>query len=332
MKKEILLIYTGGTIGMIKDPKKKSLVPFNFDKVLDALPELKNSEIKLSNISIKKPIDSSNMNIQVWIELAQIIKKNYKQYTGFVVLHGTDTMAFSASAMSFLLENLNKAVIFTGSQIPIGVTRTDAKENLITSIEIASSGKINEVGVFFEDQLYRGNRTVKVNTEHFEAFQSPNYPVLAKAGVNIKYTSAIDKKTNEDLIVHTNLSNNVAILKLFPAIKTEIIKTILNSAKGIVIESFGSGNAANNAELLKLLKEAIQKEKVLINITQCLHGRAVEEKYQTSDVFVKSGVLCGKDLTTEAAITKLMFLLGQDISIKEIKKNMQKNLRGEITI
>ena len=186
MNKRILLIYTGGTIGMMKDKVKNTLVPINFDKLLKAIPELKSDEVDLDNISIQKPIDSSNMNPEIWIEIANLIKENYTEYNGFVVLHGSDTMAYTASAISFMLENLNKAVIFTGSQIPIGVRRSDAKANLITAVEIARSGKVHEVCIYFEDQLYKGNRTVKVNTEHFEAFESPNYPVLAEAGVNIK--------------------------------------------------------------------------------------------------------------------------------------------------
>ena len=217
MKKKILLIYTGGTIGMQKDKVKNILVPFNFSKLLDAIPELKSNHIILSNVSTRSPIDSSNMNSKNWIEITNLIKNNYTAYDSFVILHGTDTMAYTASALSFMLENLNKAVILTGSQIPIGERRTDAKENLITSVEIASSKKINEVCIYFEDQLYRGNRTVKINTEHFKAFSSPNFPVLAKAGVKIKYHN-YPKKINKELKVHTEISNDIAILKLFPGI------------------------------------------------------------------------------------------------------------------
>ena len=331
INKRILLIYTGGTIGMVKDKLKKTLVPFNFDELLKAIPELKSEDVDLDTISIANPIDSSNMNTTVWAEIAILIERNYKNYDGFVILHGSDTMAYTASALSFMLEGLNKAVILTGSQIPIGARRSDAKENLITAVEIATSGKVNEVCVFFEDQLYKGSRTVKVNTEHFEAFESPNYPILAEAGVNIKYKSFLNKPQDTKLIIHQSMSNDVAILKLFPGITITTIKAIINSAKGIVIESFGAGNAPNTAELSTLLSTANEKGKIIVNITQCLQGSAVDGQYETSEPFGKSGVISGKDLTTEAAITKLMFLLGKGLSVEEIKTELQKNIRGEIT-
>ena len=331
INKRILLIYTGGTIGMVKDKGKNTLVPFNFDELLKAIPELKSEDVDLDTISITKPIDSSNMNPNVWAEIAILIEENYKKYDGFVTLHGSDTMAYTASALSFMLEGLNKAVILTGSQIPIGARRSDAKENLITAVEIATSGKVSEVCVCFENQLYKGCRTVKVNTEHFEAFESPNYPILAEAGVNIKYKSSLSKPQDTKLIVHQNMSNDVAILKLFPGITITTIKAIINSAKGIVIESFGAGNAPNTPELSTLLSTANEKGKIIVNITQCLQGSAVDGQYETSEPFAKSGVISGEDLTTEAAITKLMFLLGKGLSVEEIKTELQKNIRGEIT-
>jgi len=331
MNKRILLIYTGGTIGMVKHKIKNTLMPFNFDELLKTIPELKSEDVDLDNISISKPIDSSNMDASVWVEIAIIIEEHYEKYKGFVILHGSDTMAYTASALSFMLEGLNKAVILTGSQIPIGSRRSDAKENLITAVEIATSGEVSEVCIFFEDQLYKGNRTVKVNTEHFEAFESPNYPVLAEAGVNIKYKSFLNKSQDAKLIVHQNMSNDVAILKLFPGITITTIKAIIKSAKGIVIESFGAGNAPTTIELSTLLCTANKEGKILVNITQCLQGSAVDGQYETSEPFGKSGVICGKDLTTEATITKLMFLLGKGLSDHEIKTELQKNLRGEIT-
>ena len=332
MKQKILLVYTGGTIGMVKDKVKNTLVPFNFDGLLKAIPELKSDEVDLENISIKSPIDSSNMHPSIWVEIVEIIETNYVNYDGFVILHGTDTMAYTASAFSFMLENLNKAVIFTGSQIPIGARRSDAKENLITAVEIAASGKVREVCIYFEDQLYKANRTVKVNTEHFEAFESPNYPILAEAGVTIKYKSVLKKKGNQELVVHKKISNDIVILKLFPGIKIATIKAIINSAKGIIIESFGAGNASTNAEFTLLFSQGIQQGKIIMNISQCLHGEAVRGQYETNEPFEKAGVICGKDMTTEAAITKLMFLLGIGLSNKEIKLQLQINLRGEITV
>ena len=330
MRKNILLIYTGGTIGMVKHKIKRTLVPFNFDKLLEIIPEIKNEQVNLNNISTLKPIDSSDMNPEKWIEISKLINNNYNSYDGFVVLHGTDTMAYTASALSFMLINLNKPVILTGSQIPIGVRRTDAKENLITSIEIAASERINEVCIFFEDQLYRGNRTVKVNTEHFEAFRSPNFPVLAKAGVNIKYKNSLEKVAGA-FKINTKISNDVAILKLFPGITIATIQAIISSAKGIIIESFGTGNASSASEFYQLLSRANKNGKVLINITQCLHGSTILGSYEASENFRKSGVIFGKDMTTEAAITKLMFLLGRGLTDEEIKDKMTKDLRGEIS-
>ena len=331
MIKNILLIYTGGTIGMIK--KNNTLSPFNFDKLNNAFPELKDCGSILSHITISNPIDSSNMNINQWIELANCIKENYNKYDGFVILHGSDTMAYTASMLSFMLENISKAVILTGSQLPIGIKRTDAKENLITSIEIAGNNIIKEVCVYFEYQLYRGNRVVKVNADNFDAFQSPNYPVLAQAGVKIKYKKQyLSIPSSSKFNIHTNISNDVSVLKLFPSINQEVVRAILDSSSGIILETFGSGNATTENWFIQELEQAIKKEKIIINISQCLSGSVNQGNYQTSELLESIGVISGHDMTTEAALTKLMFLLGSKLNHKQIRKKIETNLRGEITI
>ena len=259
------------------------------------------------------------MNTHVWVEIVDIIEKNYNEYDGFVILHGTDTMSYTASALSFMLENINKAVILTGSQIPIGVRRTDAKENLITAIEIAAMEKINEVCIYFENQLFRGNRTTKINTEDFEAFKSPNFPVLAEVGVKIKFNNNCLTKSNEKLIVHKNLSNNIAILKLYPGIKLEVIALIMKNVKGIVIESFGAGNATDDPRLGKLFEDMINQGKIIINVSQCIHGNIISGEYESSAPFENKNIINGKDITTEAAVTKLMYLLGLSNNDSEIR-------------
>ncbi len=280
------------------------------------------------------------MNPSIWIDLAVIIKSNYKKYDGFVILHGSDTMSYTASALSFMLENLNKPVILTGSQLPIGIIRTDGKENLITAIEIAGAkekGKtlISEVCIYFEYKLYRGNRTYKYNSDHFDAFKSPNYPTLAEAGVEIKYNkNALIKKNKKKLIVHTKIENNIAVLKLFPGINKKITSSILNSKeiKALVLESFGAGNASTETWFINELKRAINKGVIILNITQCSEGKVIQGKYETSSQLKKIGVISGADLTFESAITKLMFLLGQENNINNIKKSLLSNLRGELTV
>jgi len=330
--KNILLIYTGGTIGMQKDPVEKSLKAVDFSKLTSSIPELQNSEIQVHHTSIKQVIDSSNMNKKYWIEIAEIIERNYSEMDGFVVLHGSDTMAYSASALSFMLEGLQKAVIFTGSQIPIGARRTDAKENLITSIEIAASGKIKEVCVYFEDKLLRGNRTVKVNSEQFEAFNSPNFPTLADVGINIKYNKRnFYKSEKESLKVYTKLSEDIAVLKLFPGISEKVVSAILNSANNIIIETFGAGNATNRKWFLKLLENAIEAGKCIVNCSQCLAGEVTQGKYETSSELHKIGIISANDMTTETAITKLMFLDGLCDTTEEKKSLFIKPLRGEIS-
>ena len=339
-KSSVLLIYTGGTIGMMQDVVTGELKPFDFKTLTQQIPELKKFDIELSSIAFAKPIDSSNMHPVVWIELAKIIKDNYSKYDGFVILHGSDTMSFTASALSFMLENLNKPVILTGSQLPIGIIRTDGKENLITAIEIAGSkvkGKplVNEVCIYFEYKLYRGNRTFKYNSSHFDAFKSPNYPALAEAGVNIQYNkSALLKPTKKALKVHTHMDNDIAVLKLFPGISKKITSAIINTPgiKAIVLETFGAGNTTTQEWFTNELKKAIAKGIVILNITQCLEGRVIQGMYETSSHLKKMGVIGGADMTFESAITKLMFLLGQKLNSTQIKKQLLGNLRGELTI
>jgi L-asparaginase len=330
MKNSVLLIYTGGTIGMVKG-SDGSLQPFDFDNFTAEIPELKKLEVQLDSIAFDEPIDSSNMQPSIWSKLAKLIETHYHSYDGFVILHGSDTMAYSASALSFLLENLDKAVIFTGSQLPIGIRRTDAKENLITSIEIAASGQCREVAVYFEYKLMRGNRTVKVNAEHFEAFQSPNYPALAEAGVNIKYHSSY-KPCHKDLIAHQEMAEEVAVLKLFPGINKASVEALLQSKnKAVVIETYGAGNAPTQSWFVEAIKAALAEGKVILNVSQCLAGSVNQNLYETGKQLSALGVISGGDMTTEAAVTKLMFLLAQRMSKDELQEQLQKSLRGEVS-
>ncbi len=338
-KSSVLLIYTGGTIGMMQDVHTGELKPFDFNSLSRQIPELGKFDIALSTISFKKPIDSSNMHPDTWIELATIVGNNYSKYDGFVILHGSDTMSFTASALSFMLENLAKPVVLTGSQLPIGIIRTDGKENLITAIEIAGAkqkGKpvINEVCIYFEYKLYRGNRTFKYNSSHFDAFRSPNYPPLAEAGVTINYNkSALLSRPVKPFKVHTRLNNNIVVLKLFPGISREITTLILSApgTKAILLETFGAGNATTQKWFIELLRKAIAQDIIVLNITQCHEGKVIQGMYETSSALKKAGVTGGEDLTFESAVTKLMFLLGTGKTTKEIKKMLSHNLRGELS-
>ena len=335
----ILLIYTGGTIGMVKDSETGVLKAFNFNKLLKNIPELKLLDCEIATVSFENPIDSSNIDIESWTKIANIIKDNYSLYDGFVVLHGSDTMSYSASALSFMLENLKKPVIFTGSQLPIGDLRTDAKENLITAIQIASLQKNNEpvvteVCLYFEYKLYRGNRTTKISAAHFNAFMSPNIPCLIESGVELKVneTELFKPKTNLEFCVNTTFDDNVMILKIFPGINQKVVEKILSieNLRGIILETYGSGNATTALWFLNLLQKAIENGLHVINVTQCSIGSVNMGKYETSSRLKEIGVISGKDITTEAAITKLMFLLGQKVSNQDFKIQFETSLRGEM--
>lgn len=339
-KQNILLIYTGGTIGMVKDINSGALKAFDFNNLLKRIPELRLLDCNIETTSFNEPIDSSNINTEYWCKIADIIRDNYKVFDGFVVLHGSDTMSYSASALSFMLENLAKPVIFTGSQLPIGDLRTDAKENLITSIQLATLNTngvavIREVGLYFEYKLYRGNRTTKINAEHFEAFTSLNYPHLAESGVhlNISKEHLLIPNKNKMLRVNKKLDTNVAILKLFPGISKPILEAVLNSKliKGLVIETYGSGNATTKKWFIELLKKTIKRGIYIVNVTQCIGGSVIMGQYETSSELKNIGVISGKDLTTEAAITKLMYLIGQNINPLEFKSIFETSIRGEMT-
>ncbi len=340
-KPEILLIYTGGTIGMIKDYESKALKVFDFDHLYENIPELNQLECHIETISFENPIDSSNMNINYWIAIVEIIEQYYESKDGFVILSGSDTMSYTSSAISFMIENLNKPIIFTGSQLPIGDLRTDAKENLITAIQIASAvdkngfPMVTEVGLYFEYKLYRANRTTKINAEQFEAFTSPNYPPLAESGVHLKFkkNKLLRPDRNSKLVVRKKLIDNLVILKLFPGITEQIVKNIfeIHGLKGVILETYGSGNAPTEKWFLTLLKKALQKGICIVDVTQCIGGSVMLGQYETSIELQKIGLISGKDITTESAVAKLMYLLGEKIPNSEFKSVFEKPLRGEMS-
>ncbi|WP_299160102.1 asparaginase [uncultured Tenacibaculum sp.] len=339
-KPKILIVYTGGTIGMVKDYNTGALKAFDFSQISSKIPELQQLHCDISTISFEEPIDSSNMNVHYYINIAEIISDNYDKFDGFVVLTGSDTMSYTSSAISFMFENLQKPVIFTGSQLPIGDLRTDAKENLITSIQVASTYEngmpvIQEVGLYFEYKLYRANRTTKINAEQFEAFASMNYPPLAESGVHLNFNYPLlfkPKENGDQLVFRKKLDNNVAILKLFPGITASVVSSFINipNLKGIVLETYGSGNAPTERWFVNLLEEAVDKGIYIVNVTQCAGGSIILGHYETSSELKRIGIVDGKDITTETAIAKMMYLLGEKLSKDEFKRYFETSLRGEI--
>lgn len=336
----ILIIYTGGTIGMVQDPVTGSLIPIDFHHISDHVPELRKFGYKLHSISFDPVKDSSNVDPEVWVKMAEIIEEGYKDFDGFVVLHGTDTMAYSASALSFMLENLGKPVILTGSQLPIGLLRTDGRENLITAIEIAAAKEngeaaVPEVCIYFDNKLTRGNRTTKMSAEHFDAFNSPNYPSLAEVGLHLRYSKNLISYPGKDqkLVVHKSFDNNVAILKLFPGINRNLVKAIIKTPglRGLIMETFGSGNAPTYQWFLDDIVHFIDSGGIILNVTQC-HGGSVEMGlYETSRQMLAAGVVSGRDITSEASVTKLMHLLGRYSSKDKVIESLNRSLAGEIT-
>jgi len=339
MNTSLLVIYTGGTIGMMKD-QDGTLKPFDFEHLYQHIPLLENFRYSIDIHSFDPLLDSSNMKPAFWVELAEIIERNYENYDGFVVLHGSDTMAYSASMLSFMLENLNKPVVFTGSQLPMGVIRNDGRENFINAVEIAAAGTdgmpmVPEVTICFENKLYRGNRTSKVNAEHFEAFMSGNFPVLAEIGVNIRYNRELILKPNfKKLKIHTVLDPNIAILKLYPGITPAVVNSILSTTglKAVILESFGAGNAPTDAWFILCLRKAIDSGIIIYNVTQCKGGAVEIGKYETSALLGEMGIVGGSDITTESALAKLMYLLGKNLSTAETIRLLQTPLRGEMSM
>ena len=337
---KILIIYTGGTIGMIRDPETDMLKPFDFNNILYEVPELKRMDCNIEAISFQEPIDSSNINSKIWKKIGDYIYKYYNNFDGFVILHGTDTMAYTASAMSFMFVNLSKPIIFTGSQLPIGTIRTDGKENLITAVEIATKKddnglpKLKEVAIYFENKLFRANRTTKISSDNFNAFQSFNYPVLAEAGINIKFNSdALLNIPLKELEYNDNFDNSIGTVLFFPGIDISHIEYILKhkNYRAIILITYGSGNVPISKELIDAIKKAIVNNKIILNISQCLAGAVDQKNYETGRQLYNAGVIGVYDIILEALITKLMICLAKTKNINTVKELLLDNMLGEFT-
>lgn len=341
-KSSILLIYTGGTIGMKMDPEEQALVPFDFSQILEEVPELGKFAYKIDSYSFSPAIDSSDIEPGMWQALAALIRDRYKQYDGFVILHGTDTMSYSASALSFMFEGLTKPIIFTGSQLPVGVPRTDGKENLISAVEIAAarnaSGRavVPEVCVCFDNMLMRGNRSKKVNSSDFRAFRSENLPPLAEAGIAIRYNEKLiryPRDWDEPPVVHLELDTRVSVLKIHPGITPQVVSDILcgRETRAVIIETYGSGNAPSKTWFLDLIKNASDMGKILVNVSQCIAGSVNMDLYSNGKALKKAGVICGFDSTVESALAKLFHLMGCCKDNEQVKRMMAEDMRGEIS-
>lgn len=342
MKPRILIVYTGGTIGMIEDPVSKALKPFDFSHLIDNVPKVKMLDYEIDNIQFDEPIDSSDMNPAHWEQIARSIADNYANYDGFVVLHGTDTMAYTASALSFMLGNLSKPVIITGSQLPIGEVRTDGEENLITALQIAAdrdeagNPTVREVAILFENYLWRGNRSTKRSADNFNAFKSNNYPALAKIGLGITFDKEALSKHNRVLALEPRytLDTNVLAIDLFPGLSEEVLRHMLATpgVKGIVLRTYGAGNGPTAQWFLDAIRETIQRGVVILNVTQCVNGAVHSNRYVAGDVLAATGIISGHDMTFEAAITKMMFLFGLGLDSDEVSRRLAFPLAGELTI